>query len=173
MHAPLVRLKSETVGSRRKLFVLSALACIFIGLLGPLVQRGGWVWTECFVPFGLVLLFLWVFRIRRTGTMDFDSDRIHVRGVFVDHRVGWDEVEKFEVRTRSGDGMTFYRPTVCLVSGKSFWIYGFTSQYSEKAKATVFRLNAEMKKHRKTATNGVPYKGDVAEGSAQFPRRSA
>jgi hypothetical protein len=68
--------------------------------------------------------------------------------------------------------MTFYRPTVCLVNGKSFWIYGFASQHSEKAKATVIRLNAELKKHRKRATNVVPYKLDVAEGPPRFPRRS-
>ncbi len=103
------------------------------------------MWAAYCVPTGLVLLFLGVFRVRRTGTIDLDSDGMYVRGVFIDHRVSWGEIEKFEVRIRTG---TFYRPTVCLADGKSFWLYGFTSRDDpEEAEATVFRLNTELKKH--------------------------
>lgn len=148
MHEERVRLESETAKPRRNLFVLSALACIVVGLLGPLVQRGGWVWTVIFVPFGLVLLFAWFFRVRRTGTIDLDSEGMRVRGVFIDHRVRWDEIERFDVVDRYGDGMTFYRPLVCLTNGKSFWIYGFTATDDrEKANAIALRLDAERRKH--------------------------
>jgi hypothetical protein len=124
-----------------------------------------------FVPVGLALLLMWIFRVRRTATIDFDADGILVRGVFIDHRVGWGDIEACEVRRKSGEGVTAYRPTICLVNGKSFWIYGFTSLKYEKAEATVIRLNGELRQHRKRVTKAMPRKPDSAEGPPRLPHR--
>jgi hypothetical protein len=78
---------------------------------------------------------------------------MYVRGVFVDHRVGWPEIEELDLSERSGDGMTFYRPTVYLANGKSFWLYGFSSTDRSKAQATVLRLRTERNKHLGDSAN--------------------
>jgi hypothetical protein len=123
-----------------------------VGLLGPLVQRGGWVWAAFCVPPGLALLYLGVFRIPRTGTIDLDHAGMHVRGVFTDHRVTWEEIAGFDVVSRSANAegfvITGFRPTVFLANGKSFWIYGFTPINDDReARATVSRLSNERSKY--------------------------
>ncbi len=129
------------------------------------------MWTEMFVPVGLALLLMWIFRVRRSATIDLDAQGILVRGVFIDHRVGWGDIEAFEVRRKSGDGMTFYRPTICLVNGKSLWIYGFTSLKYEKAEATVIRLNGELRQRLKRVIKPTPRRLDSAEGPPRLPRQ--
>lgn len=144
---PSVRLENKSIGSKRKLFVLTALVLSLVGLLGPLVQKGGWVWTAFCIPPGVILLYLGVFRVPRTGTIDLDGEGMYVCGIFIDHKVRWDENPRFEVTWRSGEGITWYRPTVYRANGKSFWISGFISRDDREAQATVSRLNAERDRY--------------------------